>query len=178
MLIVGVVDTGTRDRPRPLARIVLTIERIKAWRDIPTPATDEERGGSSSPTEFEERLEDRRVGRAADRDGLTLAKHLAAVADLVTRYTAVIDHALLPSDLPGCMSCARTRKKQGVELGGHFNPIDDRYKTKQLCRFCGDQLAATHTLPPLAIIDTYHRHGAQAAGREMARRTRSLSNQR
>jgi hypothetical protein len=151
-----------------MAAIVLTIERIKSWRHLPVPRHGET-GGSSSPGSAKDRLEDGKVGRAALRDSEALAKHLAGLSDIVARYTVKTDHEALPGP-PGCKSCARKRTKGDTELPGHFNEIAARYKAKSLCRFCGDHLAADKTLPPLDIIDLYHRVGEQAAGKELARR--------
>jgi hypothetical protein len=35
-------------------------------------------------------------------------------------------------------------------------------------------LVASGELPPLDVVDVYHRQGAQAAGRELAKRARKL----
>jgi hypothetical protein len=166
--ILGIVDVGTADRPRQMAAIVVTIERIKSWRKLPTPRYGEI-GGDHSVAEVEERKEDGRIARAAIRDGEALAKHLAGLSDIVARYTVPTDHEALPGP-PGCKSCARKRTKGDTELPGHFNEIAVRYKAKSLCMFCGDHLAADKILPPMDIIDMYHRVGAQAAGKELARR--------
>jgi hypothetical protein len=174
-LMLALINVGTKDRPRRLTRIALTIERIKAWRDVAAPNSDESRGGSTS-YDPENRQEDARVARAALRDERDLALHLGIVADIVHRYTTTITENKRPSDdaLPGCASCARKRKKGGLEIDGHFNPVADRYKAKQLCMWCGEHLVASGELPPLDVVDVYHRRGAQAAGRELAKRARKL----
>jgi hypothetical protein len=171
-LILGLVECGSMDRPRRMTRIALTLKRIQEWHAVRGPSVDENRGGSSSPVEVEERQEDRRVALAAERDAKRVAALLGELSDMCHRYTTPVDHRKLPSELPGCVSCARKRQKGGVEIAGHFAPVADRYKGKQLCMWCGEHLAASGELPPLDVVDMFHRQGAQAAGRELAKRQR------
>ncbi len=166
--ILGIMDVGTADRPRKMAAIFLTIERIKSWRSMAVPKAGE-RGGSKTLADKDEAKEIGTVVRQADRDAEALARHLSGLRVIVARYTVATDHASLPGT-PGCKSCARKRNNGERELDGHFNAVATRYKAKQLCMFCGEHLAAEKVLPPLDIIDMYHRVSAQAAGKELARR--------
>jgi hypothetical protein len=166
--ILGIMDVGTADRPRQMAAITVTIERIKSWRNVHVPKAGE-RGGTKTLEDVDEAKEDGIVGKQALRDAEALAKHLSGLRVIVARYTNPTDHEALPGT-PGCKSCARKRKDGDKELDGHFNAVAKRYKAKSLCMFCGEHLAAEKVLPPLDIIDMYHRVSAQAAGKELARR--------
>lgn len=176
--------------------VLLAQQRARDWQSVTTPPHDSERGGSSSPTEQAERLEDRRVARQASRDaehlprllealtaelvlarydGLTpqLAKVAEDLARVVARCVDVVDHANLPGP-PGCKSCARTSTKK--KITGHFSPISDRYKSRSLCDQCGRYAAANFgQWPPIEFVDILARQGKQAAGRWLARRQRKIS---
>lgn len=176
-MVFGTITTGTKDRPRKLRRICITLDRLTEWRSDRMP-THDQRGGSSSPTEIEDRKEDRTLHQAIQRDAdridellRTTAHSVAALRAIVARYTVPIDHSKLPAPdagIPGCTSCARTDTKR--RLGPHFAPVTDRYATDGLCRWCGDVRANYGVLPPLDAIDVYHRQGAQAAGRYLRTR--------
>lgn len=167
--ILGLMDIGTADRPRKMARIAVTIERIKSWRSLPAPPADEVRGGSSAPAEISDRLEDRKVGRAADRDAQALAKHFAGISDIVARYTTPTEYDGIGGE-PGCVSCARKGEKpDGRKLGGHFRPIAKKYKRRRLCRWCGEHSMAGRIVD-LDLMDLSHREGENKASREFAKR--------
>lgn len=164
------VDIGTRDRPRRVARLDLTLDRLDAWRldRVPNLANDAPRGGSSSPTEVTERKADDRTTREAVRDARAIAEHLAAIVGICARYTVPVD--ITPeiglAAIPGCKSCARPQRgPDGKKQPGHFSPVADRYRSRQLCRWCGEFYAATHKYPPLEAVDLYHRVSPSAAGR-------------
>lgn len=141
--------------------VVIAHVRAHEWCAVHMPPTSEERGGSSSPVEVAERVEDRRVAAQAARDiqvlptlreafeaELVLAKYagsptreLAKVAEdlarIVARYTQPVDHTLLPKDSPSCRSCARPGKVGGVQYEGHKGvDVFDLAKKHGLCRFC------------------------------------------
>jgi hypothetical protein len=167
--ILGIVDVGTADRPRQMAAIVVTIERIKSWRHLPAPTSDDGRGGSSSPKEIAERLEDRKVGRAAERHAQALAKHLEGIANIVAIYTTATEYEGIGGE-PGCVSCARKGEKpDGRKLGGHFKPVVKKYKSRRLCRWCGEHSTAGRMVD-LDLMDLSHREGENKASREYAKR--------
>jgi len=176
-MVFGTITTGTKDRPRKTRRIRITLDRLTEWRSDRMPTTDQ-RGGSSSPTELEDRAEDRALHTAIATDAARIdellhdtARNIAALRYICARYTIPIDHSRLPSadtGIPGCTSCARIDTKR--RLGPHFSPVANRYTTANLCRWCGDVRHNYGTLPPLDAIDVYHRQGAQAAGRYLRTR--------
>jgi hypothetical protein len=167
--MLGIIELGRTDNVRRFRRIQLAVQHIKDWQVLFAPSMDESRGGSA-PSDQDEREEDARVARAALRDEEALAKHLRAAREIVERCTVPIDHSKLPSELPGCVSCARKRQKGGVEIAGHFAPVAERkaYASKHLCRWCGDIERASGAVPPLEAVDLYHRAGPQAAGKWLA----------
>lgn len=183
-LLTKKITTGTADRPRHPRVIDLALERMTEWASTTPPRNNGTRGGSSSPIEIGERAEDRKVGRNATIDhqtALALIRTIAVATErlhaLTLRYTKTIDHTQLPKPeetIPGCVSCARTKKKGPLTIGGHFAPIYENrpyHRTEHLCRWCGDHQLVNGTLPPIEACDVYHREGAQAAGRWLTRRT-------
>ena len=173
--------------------VVLAQHRAREWASTAPPASSEERGGSSSPVELAERVEDRKVGSQAVKDlivfdrllpgfhaELVIAFHsggptreLARVAQelaaLVSRYTRTVDHGLLPKDVtPGCRSCARLGRTKTKP--GHFEPLSEqeRFAKKGLCTWCGRH-TVRGVLPLLDAVDIRVRQGDHAAGRWLAR---------
>lgn len=200
-LLCKKVQTGTAARPSTVRVIDLAFSHMRDWADTRPVRLEPEgpRGGSSSPVEIGERLEDQKVGRNALADhatALTLVKTICTAAErlhaLTIRYTKPIDHTKLPTadDLAGCVSCARVKRKGPVSVGGHFAPVDVKnYPREQLCRFCGDYARGDAQLrrlppveledgstrkamgdfPPVEACDVLHMQGAPAAGRWLAR---------
>jgi len=194
---VATILGHTTTRRGPVPNVVLAQVHAQTWRNLQVPAPTEERGGSSSPTEIEERRERDRVTATAGRDadqlpGLvdTWQTHLrmshtqgtvlpglvdasARLARVIARCTSLVDHSKLPADVDGCTSCARTATINGRKYHGHPHiPVYDKARTSTLCRWCYDYQRAEQTLPPVEIIDIYHRVGARAAGLELAKRAR------
>lgn len=56
----------------PYHNVVLAQKHAREWQSHTLPVRDSERGGSSSPVELEERVEDRRVAAQAARDAADL----------------------------------------------------------------------------------------------------------
>jgi hypothetical protein len=50
--------------------------------------------------------------------------------------------------------------------------VYEKAKRHRLCRWCYDYWRAEKRLPPIDVVDVYHRVSAKAAGRELARRLR------
>ena len=166
--ILGEIDVGTSDRPRKMTRIAVTLERIKSWRSLPAPPSDDLRGGSSAPGEIADRQEDRKVGRAADRDAQALAKHFAGISDIVARYTTPTEYDGIGGE-PGCVSCARKGELGNRKIGGHFRPVAKKYRKRRLCRWCGEHSTGGHLID-MDLMDLSHREGENKASREYAKR--------
>lgn len=174
--------------------IVLAQHRARDWQSEHLPSNDE-RGGSSSPTEAAERIEDRRVARQAIQDTDTLTRLVPAfqaelvlasyhgaptrelaevadrLADIVARCIRTVDHDALPSNEPECRSCARPGKVGKVQYPGHKGvTVYEKAKKHGLCRYCYDAWMATRRLPPVDILDVYHRVSPRAAGLAWAKR--------
>lgn len=175
--------------------VVVAQIRAKEWSSVTMPPSGEERGGSSSPVEIAERVEDRKVAQMASRDAqvlpvlvealdqelviagvnLTPSRELATVAEnlarIVARYVRPVDHSLLPTGSPGCRSCARKDPKKGIT--GHHSEVSQRYLSKGLCDQCGRYAGANKgKWPPLQFVDVLARQGKHAAGRWLARNTK------
>lgn len=178
-LTLGFTTNGTADRPRRVRKIDLAVEHMEAWRDFRLPR-DGERGGSSSPTEHDDRLEARRVDQQVARDLQALPELIRTIEtaaqrlySLMLRNVETIDLSKLPKDpLPGCVSCARVEFKNGRPVGGHFAPVYDKSEKAGLCRWCWDARQATGKLPEVDECDVYHREGPRAAGLLRAKRER------
>lgn len=179
------MTTGTAERPRTTRVIDLALQHMLDWADTRPPPlhSNGPRGGTTTTTAHAERFEDHELGRHAAHDhaqALILIRTITVATEqlylLGRRYTAPIDTSKLPKPadtIPGCVSCARTKKKGPLTLGGHFSPVSERpaYQAKQLCRWCGDH-DRVGSLPPVEAIDIYHRQGPQAAGRWLAQQQR------
>lgn len=194
------VDVGTADRPRRVRIYDLALERIDAFVAHRLPAHGE-RGGTVQHVEAEDRIEETRVARQAARDAevLPLLTHTLAAAaeelwEIALRYSRTIDASKLPKPeqtVPGCVSCARQKRRHGVMRGGFFQPIDEKnYPSERLCRWCGDYARsdaiergldpvtledgtfrkAMGDYPPIEVVDIRHRQSERAAGNELARR--------
>lgn len=192
-VVLAKVDRGTAERTRRIARVDLALEHATEWIKATDPGRRAgQRGGSSTAAELADRTEDRRVHSQAlrDHDRLdelvetleTAARELKANVNtiedsareleaLVRRNVEPIDHGKLPTETPGCVSCARA---------GHFAPVRDDAKRWRLCDWCyryalaarrekgvAAALSRAHW-PPEKAVDVYHRRGAQAAGRHLA----------
>lgn len=193
--ILGFTQVG----PARWQNVVLASRRAWEWSSTEMPTRTDERGGSSSPREIGERLEDRQVARRANvyvdelpslvnrlEGELTVAAALGAptpelakiaerLARIVNWLTATVDHDKLPktADLE-CISCARTATINGRKYQGHPHvPVYDKAVKHSLCRWCYDHQRAIGALPPIDVIDIYHRVGARAAGIELAKRMRT-----
>jgi hypothetical protein len=189
--ILGFTTVG----PVRYPNLVLAQIRSVDWQSERAPAFDE-RGGSSSPTEVTERLEDRRVARQAIRDEHDLAELIPALdaelvlaayhrsptrelaqvaqrlAEIVYRCTKAVDHNTLPGE-PECRSCARPGKVGKQQYRGHKGVgVYEKAVKHRLCRWCYDHWRAEGRLPPVDVIDLYHRVSAKAAGLELAKRLR------
>lgn len=203
-LLTKKITTGTADRPRHPRIIDLALQRMTEWANTtPPPHTSGPHGGTTSPTETNERIEDQHVGHNATLDhqtALTLIHSIAVATErlhaLTLRYTKTIDHTKLPKPedtIPGCVSCARTKKKNGVNYGGFFRVIDEKnYPHERLCRWCGDHARADAVerhlppvelddgstrkamgdYPPIEAVDILHRQTEQAAGKWLAEQRR------
>lgn len=184
--------------PARWQNVVLATQRAFDWSSEQMPTRSDERGGSSSPREAEERVEDRQVARRASgyttelprlidqlEAELAIARALGAptaqlgkvaerLARIVTWLTVPVDHDKLPKTIDlECSSCARTATINGRKYAGHPHvPVYDKAPKKLLCRWCYDHQRAEGTLPPIDVIDVYHRVGARAAGIELAKRNR------
>lgn len=179
-LLVKKITTGTADRPRHTRVIDVALQHMEEWAATQPVRLDREgpRGGTSTTTEHDERAEQEQVGRQAAVDhqtALTLMRTIATATEqlylLARRYTAPVDTSKLPKKtdgLPGCVSCARTKKKGPLTLGGHFRVVADRYAAKRLCRWCGDCERANGVLPPIEACEKYHMESEQSGGRYLA----------
>lgn len=170
--ILGIMECGTSDRPRKMARIAVTIERIKSWRTLPAPPNDDLRGGSSAPGEIADRQEDRKVGRAADRDAQALAKHFAGISDIVARYTTPTEYDGIGGE-PGCVSCARKGERDNRKIGGHFRPVAKKYQKRRLCDWCGKHSLAGRIVD-IDLMDMSHMESENKATRAFAKRYMAL----
>lgn len=191
MLILGEVVTGPDDRPSRIRRLDLALQRMRDHQSDRQPPRTMlgETGGSSSPTEISERIEDRRVSQSATADEARtkalkrqLTKTAADLRAHVVRHVAVIDHEILPEE-PGCRSCARSATVGKQHYAGHRAEVYPKAKRHGLCRWCWDYarsdgiergMKGMGDLPPVDIIDVYHRTGARAAGLELAKRMRDV----
>lgn len=175
------------------SNLELTRARIGQWQHADLPRSGE-RGGSSSPREIEERLEDRRVATQARYDAAALPQlvdefreHLldsvdagtpskqlersaAMLARIISRYTVTIDHSQLEDPDTGCLSCARTARVNGLLYGPHWEPVYS--KRTGLCRWCQEGLEAMGHLPPVQIVDLRHRVSPRKATAEWVRMRR------
>ncbi len=190
--ILGETVIGATDRPTKIRRLDLALQRMRDHQSDRHPYRTQlgETGGSSSPTEIEERLEVIRVSQSATADEQRtkalkrqMARAAADLRALVVRHVAVIDHAQLPddSDDAPCRSCVRkaTIAKQRYE--GHVAAVYEKAKKHGLCRWCYDHARADGVengmkglgeLPPVDIIDILHRQGPRPAGLALAKRMR------
>lgn len=179
--------------------LLLAPRRMEEWISGTLP-THDERGGSSSPVEVADRLEDLGVARRALRDldlfprllegyeqecvivrysgpNEAFAKAAEQLAALVRRYTVPVDHDKIPDD-PGCKSCARSGKVGKRQFQGHPGvPVSTNAPKQGLCRWCYDYHRAEGELPPIDVVDIYHRVGARAAGLELAKRAKTKEKQ-
>lgn len=124
--LFGPADAKQRER-----RIHLAVRRAESLVATHGPSRDEERGGSTSPVEDEERAAAARATRQALED-LKAVDQLVNQIDeaaeklerLVRRNVLVIDHSKLPKapSVVGCESCALTEWDDGLKKGGHFEP--------------------------------------------------------
>lgn len=145
--------------------VVIAQVRSKEWSSTQMPPSGEERGGSSSPVELAERVEDRRVAQQAAKDAQVLpvlvealdqelviagidlkpSRELATVAANLARVVAryIRPETLLPTDAPQCLSCARPGKVRGVQYNG-WKGVEVYAKAKKhnLCKFCYDHASA------------------------------------
>lgn len=170
--ITGMVTVGTQDRPRTVRRIDLAFERIAAWHadTAVNLARSPRRGGTRAVVEQDEHEADYTLSKRAEYDAAQLARLLAGVAAICARYTIPINTDGMSLDPPpGCRSCARNRKLGDTTLPGFWNPIDQRYQNRRLCRWCGDHHASTGRIPPLEAVEIYHRQTPAAAGRWLAK---------
>lgn len=191
---VTFTTNGTADKPRRVRRLDLALEHMADWAARLLPR-DGQRGGSSSPTETEDRVEAQRLGHSLRQDRAKLAEHLKnlnhaarGIYDITARYVETIDYSKLPSEerIPGCVSCARVETVKGIRLGGHFWPIvpeKDEYgehgklvqrgnaeaHAEKLCRWCFEKKRATGELPPVQACDIYHTQSPAMAGRWLAK---------
>lgn len=179
--------------------IRLAYRHCHEWQTYVMPVRDTERGGSSSPVEVEERVEDRRVAMQAARDErlldelvpafeaeIVLAAYAGRVtpelaevarmlAEVISRCVRVVDHDKLTTD--ECRSCARHGKVGHKQYQGHKGvAVYEKAKRYRLCRYCYDAWRADKRLPPIDILDIYHTRGPRAAGVEWAKRRRIPAN--
>lgn len=136
-----VTAKGRKSEPR----VAVAVAHLEAWTPTASPGTsgDSTRGGTSSPTEDEERVEDRIVARRAETGRLRImelskriATDLAELQRLCVWATETIDPRKLPPDVtPGCQNprcdhlledglrtgeCARCRKWRSRNNGEAF----------------------------------------------------------
>jgi len=173
------VETGTKAIPRPRKRIDIALDHADAWAGW-QPPRDGERGGSSSPIEWAERVEWARVARQSAEDAVrarqiikVMEKLSAELAVLVDRNVETIDPKKIPkgdSGLPGCTNCA---------LAGYFAPVYEKAPGAQLCRWCYDHKRADALerdpeggtpglAPPREAVVLFHERGPSVAGRWLA----------
>lgn len=176
---------------------ILAQQHALEWQRYGMAHTDGERGGSSNPSDLHELAEDAKVAAQASRDAASLASlipafqselvlaryhggptpELAAVsqrlAQIIARCVRVVDHDVLVEHQE-CRSCAREGKVGKRHFAGHPNvPVYERSKAVGLCRWCYEHLRAEGHLPPIDIIDVYHRQSPRAAGLAYARRLKA-----
>ena len=192
-IFLPVLVCGTPHDP-----IQLAYRHAREWQNHTMPVRDGERGGSSSPVEVEERVEDRRVAFQAARDErlldelvpafeaeIVLASYAGRVtpelaqvarrlAEVISRCVRVVDHDKLRTGPQGCRSCARKDTKRG--FAGHFEPVSKRYENRGLCDQCGRFAGANKgKFPPIEYCDIMARQGKHAAGRWLARRKEKVT---
>lgn len=172
------VEVGTQARSEFVTVLDLAWRHLHEWADVTPPSQDSTRGGSSSPVEAEDRLEEQRLHRQALRDlarvpelireAMRAADELLLVA---SRYSVPIDHSKLPKEpLPGCVSCARPQdvRRPGTGL---FSPMaePDAWGAKRwgknlsesvhaiaLCEFCRDVSVANAQETGAAAVEPRH----------------------
>jgi hypothetical protein len=114
---------------------------------------------------------------------------------LVARYTETVHEDKLPSDVPGCRSCARVEWDDGVKQGGHFAPVmpwkgelvDGKVvrgnavaAAAGLCRWCFTwaqpeavrlkcRVEQQKSWPPVKACDLRHAQSERAAGVYLAK---------
>lgn len=155
--------------------IDIALQHAEEWVDA-HPPRGEERGGSSSPTEIEERQEVARVSRLASKALIEiplLTRELEDAAeklrDYTVRLTAVIDLTQLPKSEQRddeCASCRRSEQKGRERIGDHFSPVYVKAPLMGLCRWCRDHalpVGDEMTLPPVEACHIMHTQSARAA---------------
>jgi hypothetical protein len=166
--VVARTSTGTQADPGHTTRIDLALSRAedRAGGRLPR---DGDRGGSSTPSEADERKERDAVCRQAELDYHELGRLVGVVKSaahtlerIVNRQAEVVHESKLPADgpLPGCVSCARF---------GHFEKVDERRPSFRLCKWCRDVQVHYGQLPPREAIDLRHSSGPTAGGQWLAR---------
>lgn len=150
----------------------LAVDHAEAWAALPVPAHGWERGGSSAPSEIEERQEVVRVARMAVKATARIPEILDEIGrlaielyDTTQKLTAVTHPDNYPLDsVIGCRSCARTERIGRIQIGGFFAPVYEKSKKSGLCRWCWDYEHANGEPPPVRAIELYHTQGPRAAG--------------
>lgn len=177
-------------------RVDVAAKHLEEWASIACPPNaNGPRGGSSSPVEVEDRVEEARLASRVSADQVrlpVLVRRLAETARdldlLVTRNVETVHPGKLPKEEPGCVSCAREWRVKGVVRGGgHWAPVRADVKGHGLCDACyrhslaamrekkAAVLAPEHW-PPAEYCDLMHRVSAAAAGRWLARIRRGVVN--
>lgn len=172
--------------------VVVAQTRAHEWCAVRMPSTGEERGGSSSPVEVAERIEDRRVAAQAARDAQTLptlreafgaelvlakyggapTRELAKVAEdlarIVARYTRPVDATELTAPA-GCRACSRTIQHHKQKVGGHYAEVWGKRPSAGLCYRCYEARGRFGVLPPTMWCHLLHTEGRDKADRWLAR---------
>lgn len=104
-----------------------------------------------------------------------LSKAAERFARVVARCVRVVDHDKIGGD--ECRSCARKGKVGNRVYQGHKGiAIYERVPRQRLCYWCWSHWTAEKRLPPIDVVDIYHRVGPRAAGLELAKRLRRTTN--
>lgn len=181
-VILGHTVVGSVKYPN----LLLAPRRMEEWISGTLP-THDERGGSSSPVEVADRLEDLGVARRALRDldlfprllegyeqecvivrysgpNESFAKAAEQLAALVRRYTVPVDH---DADLgaPGCKSCARTATVNGKSVGGHYAEVWAKRPAPGLCYPCYLDRGRFGQIPPVMYVHLRHSESRATADR-------------
>ncbi len=171
------VELGTTDRPRKEPRLDVAFQRAQDRAGAGELPTDGIRGGSSHPTEADERKESDRVKRQAEKDAWDISTIVARmVADaraltvIAARQVELISESKRDTDaLPGCKSCGRKETLGDLKLGPHWAGVTEKAPDSGLCRQCNDFRIATGSIPPMMWCHLRHTKGGPHANRWLAK---------
>ena len=172
--------------------LVLAQRHAHEWQTERGPSTGEERGGSSSPVEVSERVEDRKVAIQAARDAqalvelhagfnqelvlagykgaptIELVKVAEKLAKVVNRCIQTVD-ATTVNALPGCKTCRRSVTINGEKIGDHYADVWDKRPAPGLCYRCYEARNRYGEVPPVMWTHLLHKESRDKADRWLAR---------